>query len=125
MKASARYHSHIRIPYDQWLLRSRHHEAQSSQVYRQITQVAKQTKGTRLAQGIAVRILTTGLPVGVTKMTYFCKVFLYNIISHLSSIQLSVESCTDHWHDIIHTAKPVLVGQQIPAKISPHSEKIT
>lgn len=55
---------------------------------------------------------------------YLCKVFLYNIISHLSSIQLSIESCTNHRHDIIYTAKPVLVSQQIPAKTCPPPKRL-
>lgn len=51
-------------------------------------------------------------------MIYLCKVFFYNIVSHLSSIQLGIESCTNHRHDIIYTAKPILVSQQIPTKTS-------
>lgn len=45
---------------------------------------------------------------------YLCKVFLDDIISHLSSIQLSIKSSTDHGHDVIYTSHPVLVSQQIP-----------
>ena len=44
---------------------------------------------------------------------YLCKVFLYDIISHLSSIQLSIKSSTNHGHDVIYTSHPVLVSQQI------------
>lgn len=47
---------------------------------------------------------------------YLCKVFLYDIISHLSSIQLSIKSSTNHGHDVIYTSHPVLVSQQIPGE---------
>lgn len=49
----------------------------------------------------------------VTRL-YLSKVFLDNIISHLSSIQLSVKPSTNHGHDVIHTPHPVLVSQQVP-----------
>lgn len=52
---------------------------------------------------------------------YLCKVLLYHIIPHLSSIQLSIKSSTDHGHDVINTSHPVLISQQIPTQ---HTEEL-
>jgi hypothetical protein len=45
---------------------------------------------------------------------YLCQVFLNDIISHLSSVQLSIKSSTNHGHDVIYTSHPILVSQQVP-----------
>ena len=45
--------------------------------------------------------------------SYLGQLIFEDIVPHLSSIQLRVESCPDHRHDVIHAARLVTIGQQV------------